>query len=87
MNWRYSSSSIWLFLVTAVMLCWTVLPSFGQAATTHKIPTAAQVAMQKKPVQRKGVMRGTTNTERWAAAVKKADHRAARLRAGQKGVR
>ena len=70
-----------------VLLCWMATPSSGQVATTQKIPTAAQVAMQKKPVDRKGVMRGTTNTERWKAATKHADHRAARIRAERKGVK
>jgi hypothetical protein len=73
-------------LILTVLLCWAI-PSFGQTGTTHKIPTAAQVAVQKKPVNRKGVMRGTTNTNRWAAAVKHADHRAARIRTGNKGVK
>ena len=70
-----------------VLLCWMATPSSGQVATTHKIPTAAQVAVQKKPVNRKGVMRGTTNTDRWKAATKHADQRAARIRTGHKGVK
>lgn len=55
--------------------------------TKHKIPTAPQVAMKKKPdfKGRQGVMRGTTNTERWHAAIKRADRHAARVRAAQKG--
>jgi hypothetical protein len=73
-------------LILTVLLCWAI-PSFGQTGTTHKIPTAAQVAVQKKPVNRKGVMRGTTNTDRWKAAIKHADHRAARIRAERKGVK
>jgi hypothetical protein len=73
--------------VLTILLCWAVLPSFAQATTTRKIPTAAEVAVQKKPVNRKGIMRGTTNTERWAAAIKRADQRAARIRAGRKGVK
>ena len=60
------------------------VPSAGQTTTTHKIPTAAEVAVQKKPVNRKGVKRGTTNTNRWAAATKAADLRAASIRTGQK---
>jgi hypothetical protein len=74
-------------LILTVLLCWAAIPSFGQAGTTHKIPTAAQVAVQKKAVNRKGIMRGTTNTNRWAAAIKHADQRAARIRAGHKGVK
>ena len=73
-------------LILTVLLCWAI-PSFGQTGTTHKIPTAAQVAVQKKPVNRKGIMRGTTNTDRWKAAIKHADHRAARIRAERKGVK
>ena len=75
-----------VFILT-ILLCWAALPSYGQSATTRKIPTAAEVAVQKKPVNRKGVMRGTTNTERWAAAIKHADQRAAHIRAGHKGVK
>ena len=76
-----------IFILT-ILLCWAAIPSDGQAATTHQIPTAAQVAVQKKPVNKKGKMRGTTNTQRWAAAIKNADRRAARIRAGHnhKGV-
>jgi hypothetical protein len=75
-------------LILTVLFCWAAtIPSFGQTGTTHKIPTAAQVAVQKKPVNRKGVMRGTTNTDRWKAAIKHADHRAARIRAANKGVK
>jgi len=76
-----------LVFILTILLCWAVLPSFGQTSTRNKIPTAAQVAMQKKPVNRKGHMRGTTSTERWAAAIKHADQRAARIRAGNKGVK
>jgi hypothetical protein len=75
-----------VFILT-ILLCWAAIPSLGQAPTVNKIPTAAQVAAQRKPVNRKGTMRGTTNTERWASAIKKADHRAARLRAGHEGVK
>jgi len=74
-------------LILTVLLCVAAIPSFGQAGTTHKIPTAAQVAVQKKPVNRKGIMRGTTNTDRWKAATKRADQRAARIRAERKGVK
>jgi hypothetical protein len=76
-----------LILILTVLLCSAAIPSFGQAGTTHKIPTAAQVAVQKKPLNRKGVMRGTTNTDRWKAATKHADQRAARIRAERKGVK
>lgn len=72
--------------ILTILLCWSAVPSAGQASN-HKIPTAAQVAVQKKPVNKKGVMRGTTNTDRWAAATKHADHRATALRTEQKVVK
>ena len=58
-------------------------------STSKKIPTAPEVAMQKKvdPRLHKGVMRGTTANERWQAAIKHADHRAARVRSGNQGVK
>lgn len=74
-------------LILTVLLCSAAIPSFGQAGTAHKIPTAAQVAVQKKAVNRKGVMRGTTNTDRWKSATKHADHRAARIRTQRKGIK
>ena len=77
---------VFIFILM-VLLCWTAVPSYGQGTTTHKIPTAAQVAVQKKPVNRKGVMRGTTNTDRWAVATKHANKRAVAIRAGHKGVK
>jgi hypothetical protein len=55
--------------------------------TARKIPTAPQVAMQKKAKSKKGVMRGTTQYDRWQAAIKSADRRAALQRAGKKGVK
>jgi hypothetical protein len=75
--------------ILTILLCWSAVPSAGQASN-HKIPTAAQVAVQQKPINgKKGVMgmRGTTNTNRWAAATKSADHRATALRTEQKGVK
>lgn len=76
-------SRLIILLVIAILFA----PSAVAQTTTRKIPTAAQVAVQKKPVNRKGVMRGTTNTERWKAATKHADQRAARIRAERKGVK
>ena len=54
---------------------------------THKVPTAPEVAMQKKAKSKKGVMRGTTQYDRWQAATKHADRRAAQARAAQKEVK
>ena len=74
-----------LTLLVAAALCTGAIAQ----TTKHKIPTAPDVAMQKKADVKghKGVMRGTTNTERWKAATKHADHRAARIRAERKGVK
>ena len=78
-----------LFFLLFCGVSLVVATQLAQAANppAQRIPTTAQVAMQKKPVNRKGVRRGTTSTDRWAAAIKKADHRAAHIRAGQKGVK
>jgi len=43
--------------------------------------------MQKKAKGKKGVMRSTTQYDRWQAAIKNADRRAALHRAGNKGVK
>jgi hypothetical protein len=56
-------------------------------STSRKIPTAPQVAMQKKAKGKKGVMRGTTQYDRWQAAIKHADKKAAQRRSENKGVK
>jgi hypothetical protein len=56
-------------------------------STNRKIPTASQAAVQKQAKSKKGVMRGTTQYDRWQAAIKHADRRAASHRAGKKGVK
>lgn len=66
----------------------SALSIFASAQTTkHKPPTAAQVAVKNPKPSKKGVMRGTTNTSRWQAAIKHADRRADGIRAGHKGVK
>lgn len=56
-------------------------------STNRRIPTAPQAAMQKKAKGKRGVMRGTTQYDRWQAAIKHADQRAAKIRSGKKGVK
>ena len=66
----------------------SVLSVSGSAqTTTRKPPTAAQAAVKNPKPSKKGVMRGTTNTDRWHAAIKHADQRAARMRTERKGVK
>ena len=85
MNRRFVVTLIRLLLTTLLLF---VTVSEGSAqTTTHKIPTAPEAAMQKKAKGKKGVMRGTTQYDRWQAAIKSADRRAASIRAGQKGVK
>jgi hypothetical protein len=73
------------------LLCFLLAAALSTSAvaqtTARKIPTAPQVAMQKKAKSKKGVMRGTTQYDRWQAAIKSADRRAALQRAGKKGVK
>ena len=77
--------------VIIAILCFLLAAALGTGAvaqtTVRKIPTAPQVAMQKKAKSKKGVMRGTTQYDRWQAATKHADRRAAHTRAAQKGVK
>jgi hypothetical protein len=75
-------------IVLLSLLLATALSTDAVAQTTkHKVPTAPEVAMQKKAKGKKGVMRGTTQYDRWQAAIKHSDRRAAQARAAQKGVK
>src|SRR5258705_10505318 len=75
-------------IVPLSLLLATALCTGAVAQTTkHKIPTASQAAMKKKPDFKghQGVMRGTTNTDRWQAAINKANVRPAHTRPGNRG--
>ena len=74
-----------MFMLVVLILALSISGSAQTA--TRKPPTAAQVAMKNPKPSKKGVMRGTTNTDRWHSAIKHADHRAARIRAERKGVK
>ena len=73
-------------LLLSVLIIALTISSSAQTAT-RKPPTAPQVAMQKKAKGKKGVMRGTTQYDRWQAAIKNADRRAVVHRTGKKGVK
>jgi hypothetical protein len=87
---RHTVSFVIKSLLCSLFLGLLISPAIAQTTrSTHKVPTAPEVAMKKKPdfKSRRGVMRGTTNTERWHAAIKRADQRAAQSRTAQKGVK
>ena len=73
--------------IVVLLIAVLFAPIVTAQSPTHKIPTAPQAAMQKKAKGKKGVMRSTTQYDRWQAAIKNADRRAALHRAGNKGVK
>lgn len=75
-------------LLCSLFLALLIIPAAAQTTrSTRKVPTAPEVDMQKKAKSKKGVMRGTTQYDRWQAAIKHSDRRAAQARAAQKGVK
>jgi len=78
-------SAVAMFLLFAFI---SALPIASSAQTaTRKPPTAAQHALKNQKPSQKGVKRGTTNSTRWQVAIKNADKKAARARAGSQGVK
>ncbi len=80
-------ASTFIRLILLLVIATLFAPIVVAQSPTRKIPTAPQAAMQKKAKGKKGVMRGTTQYDRWQAAIKQADSRAAQYRAGNKGVK
>jgi hypothetical protein len=79
--------SMFIHIVLLLVIVTLFAPIVVAKSSTPKIPTAPQAAMQKKAKGKKGVMRGTTQYDRWQAAIKHSGSRAAQYRAGNKGVK
>jgi multidrug efflux pump subunit AcrB len=85
---RHTVSLVLKSLLCSLFLALLISPANAQATrTTHKVPTAPEATMQKKAKSKKGLMRGTTQYDRWQAAIKHADKKAAQHRAANKGVK